>query len=1501
MNEDNGALSFATAIDTSGFDEGIQEIENKVSEVANNVEGESSRIKQLFTDIPPVNIDLITNASQSLATIDDAFNEIDRVVAENAQSIKVLETEYARLKEESAKAFMSGADGEYRALQQDMRAVEQLTKTRKDAIAYAERTADELLVVEQRLKSESAESLNTASSSTSLKARLKELTMQLVELEAAGKRNTEEFKQIQNEAAQLSDRMADARTQVSILANDEAGFKGVMSVISGVSGGFTALTGVMGLFGSENEDLQKVMMKLQSVMAITMGLQQVQQMLNKDSAASLVVLNGLKEWWNTISMEANAIQTESVATTTAETASMTAETAAEGTNTAAKVANTAATEANALAQKASASANISAATSEGVQTAAIVTETAAASAGSVANWTLASAFRAVGLAIKSIPIFGWIVAGISAIIGVVSLLTDSEEENTDAIKENEKELEKQKEKISSVESVYKNAASEQAKERSRIELLTSVLRDNTAQLSERKKALDELKKIIPSYNALLDNEGNLTRENTKAIDDYIAAMDRKAMAKAAASELEKLSSLSLENQIKQNKIQKRIDTNEWATQEPSGEEKYERPTGDIQFTSSALAERQRIDAATAKEEYEKANDELKDAILEAEEIQSEKKELMKLIKDENIQGDIVSGEDKSAKAFDADKASLNYKNAMENWKNSVKSFIKDANEDINSYTLDAMSEGLAKELAQVDANTKKLEDQWDKNLTGLATARKNSLKEMYMSQKGATESGWSKSADGSKSIDDYKKSLLEDEKIAKEHQSVLALITQKGEREKASIRQKYTDSLIDSYGTTEQKLEKLNRVWAERLKAIPSEYISEATAQMKRDISSLQTEDFKSTIDWDSVFGSMDKQSTRSLQFALDKVRTYFDNMKESMSTEDIKNFSEAISNMENEIASRNPFSAFAKSISDITKAKDEIVSAMNEIKETQDALNAAQLEYNDAKTALAEIQQEVDAGTLADNSERLASAEERLRDAELALVTAKDKSAKADNKALKAQNKATNAYKSFASQLKSVGSVVTGLGENAKNLASVFSGNVADGIETALNVIDSVMDAASDCITAISDTGKGVADALETTATSAGVAMQSTAAATAASISTVEKASVILTIISAVLQVATAIANAFTGEKSLQNHIDKISAQIEQLKWEFNNWDVKTFEENMGDSFKYIWDLAAETRLELMKAGREGWIEMASGTLVRGAYDSAEEYAIVVDKIADAYTNASYSADKLLGEDRWKSAQDQIKNLANQQYLIYKQIGIEQNKKHPEDDTIQEWKNQISELSQQMSSVMNDMLEDIIGGSSRDIATQLGDAFIEACKSGEDAMKAWGDKANEIVQNVLKQMIIAELLEKPIAQIFDKYKAKWFSDDGTFSIDKVKESINDFSNDINQVGFEFKEGWNVMNDNLKGMFDTDTRNGTTGGIATASQDSVDENNARLTTIQAHTYTLVQGVQELNEIGSVVLERLSGIETNTHNSSESLSDMRSQIRSMRNTLDDLQSRGIRIL
>lgn len=218
------------------------------------------------------------------------------------------------------------------------------------------------------------------------------------------------------------------------------------------------------------------------------------------------------------------------------------------------------------------------------------------------------------------------------------------------------------------------------------------------------------------------------------------------------------------------------------------------------------------------------------------------------------------------------------------------------------------------------------------------------------------------------------------------------------------------------------------------------------------------------------------------------------------------------------------------------------------------------------------------------------------------------------------------------------------------------------------------------------------------------------------------------------------------------------------------------------------------------------------------------------------------------------------------------------------------------------MATIINEMMEDIIGYTAEDLASTLGDAFWDAFKSGEDAAQAWGDKVNEIVSDILKKMMVQELLEKPIGEIFNKYKTKWFGTDGNFKgFNAVEGSLTNFANELNALVTGFSEGMESLPDELKNIILGDaSRSGTSSGIATASQESVDENNARLTTIQGHTYTLVQGMNELNQTSNAMLEKLSGIEKNTASTNDKLDTMGKNIKTIKDTVDDISSRGIKL-
>lgn len=710
---------------------------------------------------------------------------------------------------------------------------------------------------------------------------------------------------------------------------------------------------------------------------------------------------------------------------------------------------------------------------------------------------------------------------------------------------------------------------------------------------------------------------------------------------------------------------------------------------------------------------------------------------------------------------------------------------------------------------------------------------------------------------------------------------------------------------LSAYGNYYQKREQLQEDWESRLALIPAKFQAEANRLYLEELSKLDIEQFKKNINWDSVFGDLSKQSLSSLQHTLGQVQSMFDANKGNMDVTEIRDMQEAIKSIEDEIANRNPFTGLIKAMKDIGDAKDMVVTSLNEYKDAQIELTAAQEQYNLAIQAQQELDALVQDGKTSKDTEEYAQAVENVTNATNRLTSAETRSKNAEQGVLTARNNLTTSYKTFANQLNNVKGVIDNVEGHAKNLADVFSDEVGAGIGKAIDFIDEVLDATSTVISAIGDVGKNVASAMSSTVSAASTGMQASATAAAASISTVEKASVILAVISAALQIATAIAGLFNNDEEYQEEIERLQGRIDQLQWELDNAEVVRMQDNSFNSLQKLQEIVQETTAEVFKLHNitkeyYGFLYKHIGNAIYGN----EIYAKSINKIADAYAEITYTADKALGAERYESSRKQLENLAEQQLAIQQQINAESKKKKSDNSKIEDWKHEIQEIGQEMVTVINEMVEDIIGGSSADIAEQLGDAFFDAFREGEDAAKAWKDTVDDIVSDIVKRMLVTELLEKPIGQLFDRYKTKWFGDDGTFKgIDAINNSMGAFANELYGLVNIFSEGMEGLPDELKDIILGDaetTREGTQKGIATASQESVDENNARLTTIQGHTYSIMTGVVELNRIGNLVLERLMGIENNTAETNTKLDNLDKRVSKVSSTLNDIQLKGLRI-
>ena len=410
-----------------------------------------------------------------------------------------LEDEYAKISAQMNTALKSGNDNEYRALRERAQAIKGEITTRKQLLKELRDQSNALEAEATKMEQAAAAAQNTAQSHVSLRSRIRELREEMALYREQFGDQTDKYREMSAELGRLQDIQGDIQAQGSILSNDQAQFQGVISGLNGVVGGFTAAQGAVALFAGENENLQKIMLKVQSLMSITMGLQQVSATLNKDSAFRLATVNSLREWWNKLLAIGRGEQIASTAATVADTTATTASTAATTANAAAQTA------ANS-AKTASVGASTGAAAAQGVQTASAV-------AGTAANIGLAGAFRMVGAAIKSIPVFGWILAGISALIALVSHFVGKANEAQKAAEEWYNAI---------AENSYKPIAAIMDLS-ARWNALGNDLEAKKQFIEENKKAFDELG---ASVNDVVDAENLLVKNK----DAFINAQIEKAKA-----------------------------------------------------------------------------------------------------------------------------------------------------------------------------------------------------------------------------------------------------------------------------------------------------------------------------------------------------------------------------------------------------------------------------------------------------------------------------------------------------------------------------------------------------------------------------------------------------------------------------------------------------------------------------------------------------------------------------------------------------------------------------------------------------------------------------------------------------------------------------------------------------------------------------------------------------------------------------------------------------------
>lgn len=165
------------------------------------------------------------------------------------------------------------------------------------------------------------------------RTQLMALREELIRMAEAGDTTSERFIKLADEASALSDTIGDAQSVISLLASDTKNLDAAMQVGGGLVGTFNAATSAMALLGGESEELQQAFLKVQAAIALLNGVQQVMNVLDKRSAANVVIRTAAIKLLNKVKGQQVAAEAASAATTTTDTAAQVTNTAAVNAST----------------------------------------------------------------------------------------------------------------------------------------------------------------------------------------------------------------------------------------------------------------------------------------------------------------------------------------------------------------------------------------------------------------------------------------------------------------------------------------------------------------------------------------------------------------------------------------------------------------------------------------------------------------------------------------------------------------------------------------------------------------------------------------------------------------------------------------------------------------------------------------------------------------------------------------------------------------------------------------------------------------------------------------------------------------------------------------------------------------------------------------------------------------------------------------------------------------
>lgn len=246
----------------------------------------------------------------------------------------------------------------------------------------------------------------------------------------------------------------------------------------------------------------------------------------------------------------------------------------------------------------------------------------------------------------------------------------------------------------------------------------------------------------------------------------------------------------------------------------------------------------------------------------------------------------------------------------------------------------------------------------------------------------------------------------------------------------------------------------------------------------------------------------------------------------------------------------------------------------------------------------------------------------------------------------------------------------------------------------------------------------------------------------------------------------------------------------------------------------------------------------------------------IILNKYGSALFTTNQSGEYELNLELWRTLDDTAKKMfTSHQIKVIEGIADIQGK--------------INEANTELAQSMSDWYSPLLDNMT--------DAMMDWLTTNEDIMDQFkdysGDTFRAIVKDMLKNMLYKDLFDGYTDKIEQYTKDYLKTGDDKSYAQQIATVTDELITQLDGAKDTYKKVWDAWEESMNGigidMADS-SRSAEARGIARASQESVDENNARLAMMQQHTYSINANVAQLVSFSASALEHLSAIHQNTN-------------------------------